>query len=132
MYKNKRKGKIIYVTATVVCHIANHYGQPFLALPFAIGYFGLTSVYQTLRKGFVSIVLGAINLWIVIVGTRTLSFALILAFHNLDFIPTSPIDVTKNLKTRIPGMSDVVVMNNRDKIIMSKPVSEKQECFLVD
>ena len=39
-----------------------------------------------------------------------------LAFYNLDFIPTSRVDVTKGLKPRIPGTTDVVVVNNRDKI----------------
>jgi len=57
-----------------------------------------------------------------------------LAFNNLDFIPTSPVDVTKELKPRIPGVSDVVVVNNRnrDKIILCDPVQENQECWLPD
>ena len=47
LYRHKGKDKIIYVIATAVCHLVNKYGQTFLALPFAIGDFGLTSMYQT-------------------------------------------------------------------------------------
>ena len=61
LYRHKRKGKIIYITATAFCNIANKYGQTFLALPFAIGDFGLTSLYQTIRKVVVTILLGAIG-----------------------------------------------------------------------
>jgi len=45
LYRHKRKGKIIYITATAVCHLANRYCQTFLALPFAVGDFSLTNVY---------------------------------------------------------------------------------------
>ena len=139
LYRHKGKGKVIYITATALCHIANQYGQTFLALPFAIGDFGLTSLYQTLRKGFVTILLGAVGPLYIIGGPVSLIFALILgasglklAFNNLDFIPTSPVDVTKGLKPRIPGVYDVVVVNNRNKIIMRDPVTENHECWLPD
>ena len=139
LYRHKRKGKIIFITATAVCHLANRYGQTFLALPFAVRDFGLTNVYQTLRKGFVTILLGGVGPLVIIGGPVALIVALMLgmsglrlAFSNLDFIPTSPVDVTKGLEPRIPGMSDVVVVNNRDKMIMSKPVQENQECWLPD
>ena len=39
LYAHKRKGKIIYITATALCHLTNRYGQTFLALPFAMGDF---------------------------------------------------------------------------------------------
>jgi len=55
-----------------------------------------------------------------------------LAFNNLDFIPTSPVDVTKEFKPRIPGISDVIVLNNRDKIILRDPVQKNYECLLSD
>ena len=139
LYRHKGKGKIIYVTATALCHIANKYGQTFLALPFAVGDFGLTNLYQALRKGFATILLGAVGPLYFISGPVALIFALILgasglrlALNNLDFIPTSPVDVTKGLKPRIPGISDVVVVNNRDKIIMRDPVKENHECWLPD
>lgn len=139
LYRHKRKGKIIYITATAVCHLANRYGQTFLALPFAVGDFGLTNVYQTLRKGFVTILLGGVGPLVIIGGPVALIVALILGmsglrlgFNNLDFIPTSPVDVTKDLEPRIPGISDVVVVNNRGKMIMSEPVQENQECWLPD
>ena len=139
LYRHKRKAKIIYITATALCHLANLYGQTFLALPFAVGDFGLTNIYQTLRKGFVTILLGGVGP-LVIIGNPValfIAFALAmsglrLAFNNLDFILTSPVDVTKNLQPRIPGASEVVVVNNRDKIIMNKPVQENQECWLPD
>ena len=137
LYRHKGKGKIIYVTATALCHIANQYGQVFLDLPFAVGDFGLTSLYQTLRKGFATILLGAVGPLYIIGGPVSLIFALTLgvsglrlAFNNLDFIPTSLVDLTKRLEPRIPGRSDVVVVNNRDKIIMRDPVKENHECWL--
>lgn len=139
LYRHKRKGKIIYITATAACHLANRYGQTFLALPFAVGDFGLTNVYQTLRKGLVTILLGGVGPLVFIGNPVALFFAfalgtsgLRLAFNNLDFIPTSPVDVMKDLQERIPGLSEVVVVNNRNKIIMSKPVPENQECWLPD
>ena len=141
LYRHKSKGKIIYITATAVCHIVNRYGQTFLALPFAVGDFGLTSLYQTLRKLIVTILLGAVGpLYISSSGVIGLILALIfgvsglrLAFNNLDYIPTSPVDFTTGLKPRIPGITDVVIINNnRDKIILRDPVQENQECWLPD
>ena len=139
LYRHKRKGKIIYITATAACHLANRYGQTFLALPFAVGDFGLTNVYQTLRKGFVTFLLGGVGPLVIIGSPVALIIAFMLgtsglrlAFSNLDFIPTSPVDVTKDLQQRIPGVSEVVVVNNRNKIIMSKPIQENQECWLPD
>lgn len=41
LYRHKRKGQIIYITATAICHLANDYGQHFLSFPIAIGDFGL-------------------------------------------------------------------------------------------
>ena len=137
LYRHKSKGQIIYIIATALCHIANQYGQTFLALPFSVGDFGLTSLYQTFRKAFIIILLGAVGPLYIIGNPVSLIFALILGgsglklvFYNLDFIPTSPVDVRKELKPRTPGISDVVVVNNRDKISMRDPVKENQECWL--
>lgn len=57
-----------------------------------------------------------------------------IALSNLDLnlIPTSPVDLTKKLNPRVPGMSDVIVLNNRDKVVMCDPVQDNQECWLVD
>ena len=56
--RHKLKGKIIYITATAVCHLVHQYGKTFLTLPFAVGDFGLMNVYQILRKNFITILLG--------------------------------------------------------------------------
>ena len=137
LYRYKRKGKIIYVTATALCHIANHYGQKFSALPFAVSDFGLTSLYQTFRKVFAGILVGSVASLYFISGPVSFISALILAisglrisFNNLDFILTSSIDVTEELKLRIPGIFDVVVVNNRDINILRDPVpvQKNQEC----
>ena len=53
---------MIYITATAVCHLAHRYGKTFLALPFAIGDFGLTNLYQTARKVVVTILLKGVEL----------------------------------------------------------------------
>ena len=142
LYRKKRKGKMIYITATALCHLANRYGQMFLALPFTVGDFGLTSVYQTLRKAFVTTLLGSVPLLMFIGNPVTLMFALALgtsglrlAFSNLDFIATSPVNVrglAKDLKPRIPGTRDVIVVNNRNKIRMSEPGQKNPECWLPD
>lgn len=141
LYRHKRKAKIIYVTATAVCHLANRYGQMFFALPVAIGDFGFTSLYQSFRKVLATIILGGIGP-LYFKGTPVaLFFAFILgasglnlALTNLD-IATSAVDVTKVLKPRIPGTTDVVVMNNvhkQNKIIMCDPAKENHECWLPD
>lgn len=49
---------------------------------------------------------------------------LTLAFNNLDFIPTSPVHITEDLGPRIPGISKVVVVNNRDKMIICEPIQK--------
>ncbi len=137
LYRHKRKGKMIYITATAVCHLVNRYGRTFLALPFAVGDFGLTSLYQTSRKFLVCFLLGWIPpLWV----AGRLSWAVILlsagvrlAYTDLDSIPTSPVYITGPVvKPRMPGSADVVVVNNRDKVIMSSPVPENKECWLPD
>ena len=83
LYKHKNKGKIIYITATALCHLTHRYGQTFLALPFAVGDFGLTNVYQTFRKAIVSILLGGVGPLIVIGGPVALFFASILGTSGL-------------------------------------------------
>lgn len=143
LLRHKRKLKVIYATATALCHIANYYGQGFLDIPFVIGDFGMTSVFQTLRKAFVAIAL-TVPVPLYMIGSPfafMLAFlsgtaGLRLAFSNLDMtiIATSSVDVTKEVKPRMPGVSDVVVVNNRDKIIMRDPdpVKENYECWLPD
>lgn len=139
IYRYKRRGKIIYITATAFCHIANKYGTTFLDLPFAVGDFGLTNVYQTTRKIFVTILLSTVGPLFVAGGGYLQILALLfgtvglrLAFTNLDFIPTSPIfelDSTKDLKPRMPKVPDVVILNSRNKITMTQ---EKGQCWLAD
>jgi len=139
LYKNKVRGRLIYITATAVCHLADQYGQKFLALPFAIGDFGLTAVYQTIRKGVVTILLGSVGpLFIMgsplaLVGAFVLGTSgLRLAFTSLDFIPTSVISSGKDAEPRMPGVTDVIVVNNQGKIHMNKPVKNNPECWLPD
>ena len=58
-----------------------------------------------------------------------------LAFNNLELIiPTSPVNVIEGegLKPRMPGVSKIVVVNNRNQIIMRDPVQKNQECWLPD
>jgi len=142
LYRHKRKGKIIYITATALCKIANQYGQTFLALPVAIGDFGLTNLYQTVRKVGVTVLLGGVGPLFVIGNPVALICAFVLAtsglrlaFSNFDFIRTSPISETgsaENLKPRIADLPDVVVVNSQNKIIMTNPGQEKVECWLPD
>lgn len=139
LYRHKRKGKIIYITATAVCYLAKRYGKTFLALPFALGDFGLTSIYQTLRKSLVISLFSAVPPLVVLGKPATLTLALILGmagfkvgFSNLDFIPTSPVDSTEDLVPRIPGTYEVIAVNKRDKMVMSELVQENQECWLPD
>lgn len=132
LYWHKRKGKVIYITTTVVCHLAHRYGQTFLALPFTIGNFGFTNLYQTARKIVVTILLGRVGPCYVVGGSVGLAWAFVLAlsglpiaFTDLDSIPTSPIYETgsaENIEPRIPSSPEVIVVNNRNKIIMTNPV----------
>lgn len=139
LYRHKRKGKLIFLTATALCHLANEYGLTFFDLPFAIGDFGLTSVYQTFRKALASILVGAVPILMYAGGPLAYTLAMILgasglrlAFTNLDFIPTTLIDKmvsATDLKPRIPGQPEVIVFNNKDRITM-KPVQKNPECWL--
>lgn len=137
LYAHKRKGQIIWITATALCHLTHKYGQTFLALPFAIGDFGLTNIYQAFRKGLVTVLFASVGPLVVYGGSVALSFASILivlglklGFSGLDFIRTSPVDLTEDVKPRIPGIYDVIVVNNRDKITMTEPVHKTPECWL--
>lgn len=134
LYKSKAKRKVIYVTSTALCHVANQYGKQFLALPVAIGDFGLTNALQFSRKFLVTVLLGGVGPLITAGGSLYLGFAIIaalaglrLANIDLDYIPTSPIS-TEEIAPRVPGVPEVVVLNNRnrDKIIMTK----NKECWL--
>ena len=118
-----------------MCHFANRYGQTFLALHIAIGDFGLTNLYQTVRKITVTILLGGVGPLYIIGGAVALisAFALataglILAFSNLDLIQTTPIleREFEKLQPRIADLPDVVTLNSWDKIIMTTP--ERGEC----
>lgn len=58
-----------------------------------------------------------------------------IVFNNLDSISTSSVydtGLAKNLESRILGTPDVVVVNSRNKVILSNPVKEKIECWLPD
>ena len=136
-YQHKKKAHIIYITSTALCHIANKYGQQHLALPFAVGDFGLTSWYHALRKALVTVLLGAVGpLWLLNAPSILIfilaAFGFRLAFNNVEIILTSPIDFTKKIKARLPGVSDVVVVNNRNNVIMPEFIKEKHECWLPD
>lgn len=142
LYSNKRKARMIYITATAVCHLSKQYGQMFPAVPFAIGDFGMTSIYQTARKLSASILLSAVapllvggGIYGLIAGFILATLGLKIAFKNLDSIPVTPIDLQgsiDNLKTRISGVNDVVVVNFRNKITMSDKVNLNKECWLAD
>lgn len=142
LYSNKSKGKMIYITATAACHLSHRYGKNFLALPFAIGDFGFTNLYQVARKMFATILLGTVGPLYYFGGLPAISLAFILAlsglriaFTDLDSIPTSLVyemGSVKNLKPRIPNSPDVVVVNNRNKIILTNSVQKKKECWLPD
>lgn len=142
LYRYKRRGKIIYITSTALCHLANQYGQTFLAFPFAIGDFGVTNLYQTIRKTAVTILLGGVGPLFVIGGPVALIFAsllttlgLRLAFTNMDKILTSPVYETssaKDLKPRVSDLPDVVTVNFRNKITMANLATEKSECWLAE
>ena len=140
LYANKRRGKIIYITATAVCHLAKTYGKDFLALPFTIGDFGLTNVYQTTRKIFVTVLLGAVGpLYVaggpiaIVVAVLLATGGLKLAFTDLEKLPTSFIDETlpiSQIKPRIPDLPDVVTVNYRNRVKAPSIVPAKQECWL--
>lgn len=142
LYRSKSKNRIIYITGTALCHLSKMYGQTFLALPVAIGDFGLTNLYQTLRKVVVTLLLGGVGPLYMIGSTTGLICAFVLgtsglrlAFSNLDFIPTSLISETslaENLKPRIADLPDVVVVNSRNQIVMPNFKQNKKECWLPD
>lgn len=137
LYKHKRKGKIIYITGTALCHLANQYELNFPAFPIAIGDFGLTNLYQTVRKTIVIILLGAVGPAFVYGAVGSALILALLGFgiavSNLDLIATTPVYETgqvKSLSPRILDSIDVVVVNSRNKLTMSKPVH--RECWLPD
>jgi hypothetical protein len=136
LYRHKRKGRIIYITATALCQVVNQYGQSFLALPVAMGDFGLTNFYQIARHIFSTMLLGGVGPLYMMGNPVSLvlafilgAFGLRLAYNNLEFIATTPIDLTKKIEPQIPGISYAVVINNSDKVKMSNP-AEEHECWL--
>ena len=139
LYSYKRKNKIIYITATAACHLVKIYGKRFLALPIAVGDFGTTNLYQSARKAVVTILLGAIGPLYMVGGAFAITlavgigtYALKLAFTDLDSLPTSAISPTtlaKKLKPRISDLPDVITVNFRDRI-KAPDIEKGFECVL--
>ena len=103
-----------------------------LAMPFNIGNFGLTNLYQTARKITVTILLGAVGPLYVLGGPVTLilvcllaTSGLRLAFNDLDKIITSPALTIPRIQTK----DDVVILNYRNRIIM-KDFKQERSCLL--
>jgi len=140
LFRHKRKGKIIYITSTAACHLVKVYGKHFLELPVAVGDFGITNLYQTLKKMTVALLLGAVGPLYVVGGAAAISTAamlgilgLRLAYTDLDHLPTSPIDETipaRQIEPRIADMPDVVTVNFRNKVKAPSIVQERGECWL--
>ena len=98
-YKSTARGKIIYITATALCHLAKQYGIYFLELPFSIGDFGTTNIIQIGRKAAVTLLLGVVaplcysGTYIRLLGALILGLVGLKLFSlDLYLIPTSPID----------------------------------------
>jgi len=147
LYRNKRTGNVIYITATALCHLSDRYGKMFLALPIAVGDFGISNLYVTIRKFVTSVLLGAVGPFVIWGGPFYLSLALIFAMAglrvahiDLESVANSPVyqlgssnDNVADIKPRMPNSPDVIVVNNRNKeLIMSNPVQKKGECWLAD
>lgn len=138
LYRKKGRAKIIYITATALCQIADQYGITFLAFPVAIGDFGITNLYQTSRKLVGTTLIGAAGHFVIMGGPIAAAgcglLGLRFVLNNLDVISTTQVDPTKELTIRKPGEYEVVVVNNRDKITMHNPdpVKENPECWLPD
>jgi len=140
LFRYKRRGKIIYITATAACHLVKVYEKHFLALPIAVGDFGLTNLYQTLQKIVVVFLVGTVGPLFVVGSTAAITTAtmlgilgLRLAFIDLDYLPTSPIDETipaRRIEPRIADMPDVVTVNFRHKVKAPGIVQERGECWL--
>lgn len=135
LYRNKRKGKLIYITATALCHLIHNHHKMVLAMPFNIGNFGLTNLYQTARKITVTILLGAVGPLYVLGGPVTLilvcllaTLGLRLAFNDMDQIITSPALTIPRIQTK----NDVVILNYQNRIIMKDSKQERLECWLAD
>lgn len=113
LLKRKAHGKIIFIIATAICHVAKLYGRNFLALHFTIGDFGLTNLYQIMHKLSVTIILGIVASLVIIGNPDALLFTILiitfglrLAFTNTAKILTRVIDwniLARNLELRIPN-----------------------------
>jgi len=61
LFIHKRKGKIIYITATALRNLTRHSGKDFIELPFAIrDVIGVTEMIQFAIKSAVSLLIFAI------------------------------------------------------------------------
>ena len=140
LYFKKIKRKVIFITATAACHLAKKYGTTFLALPIAVGDFGLTNLYHTLRKLCVTILLGAIGPLYIAGNPLALGVAAILgtsglylAFIDLDKLPTTIGDETipiDQIKPRIADLPDVLTVNYRNKVKAPSIIPPERECWL--
>ena len=143
LYPHKTRKGVIFITATALCHLVKRYGMHFLALPFAIGDFGLTNYYQAIRKGVVTLLVGVPIPIVYFYFSNPLIMAIAVMFWvgglklgsiNLDYIPTSLIDpntVIEMVQPRIPDIVDVVSVNLKPRdMVMEEP--RKPECLLAD
>lgn len=145
LYKYKKQGQIIYITATALCYLITDHGRNYWNLPVTIGDFGLTSLYHTLRKG------GAVTLLTLFVPTLMVAtgpISLLLAFtmaalglrlgiNNLEFVAITPIGPNEIIKPRMPQTVEVVVLNNANKVLLGEPLHRPmhkpgKECWLAE
>lgn len=135
LYKHKTRDKILYITGTAVCHVLNMYSKIFLSYPLCLGDFGITDLYQTICKTFIGLLISRVvpliylanPISLIITSVLTL-FVLKLFFSNLNIIKTSPV---KNFQTQIPGKVNVIIINNRDRLILNMPrIKRNEECWL--
>lgn len=141
LFKRKAQNGVIVITASALCHLAKIYGLSGPAWPIAIHNFGLTNLYETLRKVLVVTLFATVlpcylmnTPVFAVVGSLASAFGLKLAYLNFDFIPTEGIPENveiDSIRPRIADLPDVVSINYRyrTRIIMNGQ-EEASECWL--
>lgn len=140
LFKKKMRRKILYIIATAICTVHKNFDSGFLSLPLVVGDFGLTSIAQTLKRLIATVFLSII-IPLILTGGLTgyvgsaisLVIGSTFGFSSLEqIIPMTRIvgaTSIKNIKPRIPNFVDLVVINNKNQLIMS-PSSKKVEYWL--
>lgn len=138
-YTRKARNGVILITATALCHVAKSQGLMFPAIP--ISDFGITSLFQLMKKRVVTVLLST-GIPLLVLETGAIAFGggwlliaigMMLSHYRFENISTTMItnQVVEKIERRIPDVIDIVAVNVKDTGSSTKIEMPKYECQIL-